>query len=217
MTIPPGASAPPYEKPPIIEAVIAIHFAVPLEQKSIDVFTLKRRAGFPRSEDMVEVNTSFDTQAERTASSMKKIGRRLYSADGARVIIILPTQFSVQRGRPQPSHGIAEMVDVNDFAEIVRPICPTILVILARPAGWRLAAREHGCDRCEEVAPVKARREALWLPVDVPAACLSGTALDQLEQALPGPTYHRPSASRITAGRAPPTPGSTTQRKTVPA
>src|SRR5580704_11255621 len=45
-----------------------------------------------------------------------------------------------QRGRPQPSHGIAEMVDVNDFAEIVRPICPTIRVILARPAGWRLAA-----------------------------------------------------------------------------
>jgi hypothetical protein len=35
---------------------------------------------------------------------------------------------------------------------------------------WRLAARQHGCDRGEEAAPVKARREALRLPVDVPAA-----------------------------------------------
>jgi hypothetical protein len=31
----------------------------------------------------------------------------------------------------------------------------------------------------------------------------------------PGPTDQRPSASRITGGRAPPTPGSTTQTKTV--
>src|SRR2546430_15431001 len=77
------------------------------------------------------------------------------------------------------------MVDVNDLAEVVRPICPAIRVISARPAWWRLAARQHGCDRCEEIAPVKARREALWLPV-VPAARLSGTALDQLEQAVAG-------------------------------
>ena len=27
-----------------------------------------------------------------------------------------------QRGRPQPSHGIAEMVDVDDLTEVVRPV-----------------------------------------------------------------------------------------------
>src|SRR6202035_5085355 len=56
----------------------------------------------------------------------------------------------------------------------------------ARPAGWRLAARQHGCDRCEEIASVKTRRDALRLPVYVPAARLSGTALDQLKQAVAG-------------------------------
>src|SRR5262249_2035792 len=34
---------------------------------------------------------------------------------------------------------------------------------------------------------------------------------------LPGPTYQRPSASTITGGRVPPTPGSTTHRNVVPA
>jgi hypothetical protein len=63
---------------------------------------------------------------------------------------------------------------------------------------------------------VKAGREAFRFPADLPAARLCGTALDQLEQTLPGPTYQRLSASRMIAGRAPPTPGSTTQRKTVP-
>jgi hypothetical protein len=38
-----------------------------------------------------------------------------------------------QHGRPHPSHGIAEMVDVNDLAEVVRPVCPAIRVIRARP------------------------------------------------------------------------------------
>ena len=73
-----------------------------------------------------------------------------------------------QHGRPQPSHGIAEMIDVNDLAEVVRPVCPAVRAILARLAGWWLAARQHGCDRREEVAPVKAGREALRPPVDVP-------------------------------------------------
>src|SRR4029453_16260135 len=29
-----------------------------------------------------------------------------------------------QHGRPQPGHGIAEMVDVNDLRKVVRPVCP---------------------------------------------------------------------------------------------
>jgi hypothetical protein len=43
------------------------------------------------------------------------------------------------------------------------------------------------------------------LSFSYPAACLSGTAPDQLEQAVAG-ADHRPSASRI-SGRVPPTPG----------
>src|SRR5262245_13116665 len=89
-----------------------------------------------------------------------------------------------QHGCPQPSHGIAEMIDVNNLAEVVRPVCAAIRAIFARLAGGRLAARQHGGDRCEQVAPVKAGREALRLPVDVPTARVASTALDQLKQAV---------------------------------
>src|SRR6516164_1969374 len=59
--------------------------------------------------------------------------------------------------------------------------------VLAWPAGGRLPARQHGCNRCKEVAPMKTRREVLRLPVDVPAAGLSGTALNQFEQTIARP------------------------------
>src|SRR5215475_11561265 len=78
------------------------------------------------------------------------------------------------------------MVDVDDLTEVVRPVCAAIRAILAPRAGWRLAVRQHGCDRREEVAPVKAGREALRPPVDVPAARLCGMAQDQLKQTVAG-------------------------------
>ncbi len=51
--------------------------------------------------------------------------------------------------------------------------------ILARPAGRWLASRQHSCNRCEEIASVKAGREALRFPFDIPAARASGAALNQ--------------------------------------
>jgi uncharacterized protein (TIGR04255 family) len=100
MTTPAAVLQPPYKKPPVIEAVIAIHFAVPLEQKSIDAFALKRQARFPRSEDILEMSASFDTKTTRTASTMKKVGRKLHSPDGARVIVITPAQLAVIQRAP---------------------------------------------------------------------------------------------------------------------
>ena len=73
------------------------------------------------------------------------------------------------------------MIDVNDLAEVILPVRSAIGAIAARLAGWRLAACQLGCNRCEEITPVKAGGEVLWPPVDVPAARLYGTALDQLE------------------------------------
>jgi uncharacterized protein (TIGR04255 family) len=49
---------------------------------------------------MIQMSTSFDTHTERTASNMKKIGRKLHSSDGARAIIIMPAQFSVSQLAP---------------------------------------------------------------------------------------------------------------------
>ena len=46
-----------------------------------------------------------------------------------------------QHDRPQPGHRIAEMIDVNDLGQIVRPICPAMRFILPRSARRRLAPR----------------------------------------------------------------------------
>src|SRR5262249_60218840 len=78
------------------------------------------------------------------------------------------------------------MINVNDLAEIIRPVWPTIRAVLAWQAGRRLAARQHGCNRCKEIAPMKTGRKALRFPVNIPTVRLSGTALDQLKQAVAG-------------------------------
>ena len=63
-----------------------------------------------------------------------------------------------QHERSQPGHGITEMIDVNDLAQIVWPVCPAMRVILARLTRRRLAARQQGGNRCKEIAAVIARR-----------------------------------------------------------
>ena len=111
-------------------------------------------------------------------------------AEGPRALQHSPSRgnsgIGRQHGSPHPGHGITETIDVDDLAEVVRPVCPAIRVIFARLTGWKLAPSEHSRDRCKKVAPMKAGREMLRFPVDIPAARLSGTALDQLEQAIAG-------------------------------
>jgi uncharacterized protein (TIGR04255 family) len=86
---------PPYKKPPILEAVIAVHFSEPLELKWIDAFALKRKARFSRAEDMVEISATFHPQSAQSASNIKKIGRKLTDAGGSSVIIITATQMGI--------------------------------------------------------------------------------------------------------------------------
>jgi uncharacterized protein (TIGR04255 family) len=87
-----------YKKPPIVEAVIAISFSTPLDLKTIDAFTRKRKKLFPRAEDMLEATVAINTQAAH--SDVKKIGCKLTSADGTHVIIITRTQMSTNHLAP---------------------------------------------------------------------------------------------------------------------
>lgn len=85
---------PPYKKPPVIEAVLAIHFSEPVPIKLIDAFAIKRKAKFPRREDVIEV------QFEATAKDAHKkgsrnVGVKLHSADGSRIIIFRGDQFAL--------------------------------------------------------------------------------------------------------------------------
>src|ERR1700740_553971 len=86
-----------------------------------------------------------------------------------------PFEFSYQKATPggrslkvlarsntrSAAASLASDGHVAALTEVVWPVCAAIRAITSRLAGWRLAERQHGCDGCEEVAPVKAGREPL--------------------------------------------------------
>ena len=76
------------------------------------------------------------------------------------------------------------MIDIRNLAEIVGPFRAAVCDILARLAWRRLPARQHGCNRRKKIAPVKAGREPLGLPFDVPPVSCRSAAKDELEQAV---------------------------------
>ncbi len=83
-----------YKKPPIVEAVLAIHFAETIPLKTIEAFAAKRKAKFPRSEDLIE--TKFETNLKDThKTGVRKVGMRLHSSDGSRLIIFRGDQFAL--------------------------------------------------------------------------------------------------------------------------
>jgi len=93
----------PYNKPPIIEAVIAVHFAVPLAAKEIDAFSRKLKKAFPFSEDVVEIKTTFNVGTKKHVSNIRKLGYKLCSADRTRLVMIQPLQFGVIQQAPYSS------------------------------------------------------------------------------------------------------------------
>ena len=87
----------PYNKPPIVEAVIAVHFSEPLHQREIDAFARKSKKSFPFSEELVSWTFNLHKQY---ASKSEKIGYKLSSADRARLVIIQSLQFGVIQQAP---------------------------------------------------------------------------------------------------------------------
>ena len=88
-----------------------------------------------------------------------------------------------QGGRPEPRHGVAEMVDVDDGREIVGPIGPHQGAIVDRSAGRRLAAGDHRGHRRKEVAPMKAGRQGFRTPDDLDGPRRVRAAPDEFEEA----------------------------------
>jgi uncharacterized protein (TIGR04255 family) len=89
-----------YNKPPIIEAVIAIHFAERLAVKEIEAYSRKPKKAFPFSEDIAVIETKFDVRAKKTVSNIQKLGYKLSSADRTRLVMIQPLQFGVIQQPP---------------------------------------------------------------------------------------------------------------------
>lgn len=62
--------------------------------KVIDAFAAKKKAKFPRNEDIIEMK--FETNLENThKNTARKVGLKMSSADGSRVIIINSDQFAL--------------------------------------------------------------------------------------------------------------------------
>jgi uncharacterized protein (TIGR04255 family) len=89
----------PYKKPPIVEAVIAVHFSVPLDQKEIDAFAKKNKSAFPFREEIVSFTFNLQTK-EQHASKPQKVGYKFSSADRTRLVLIQPAQFGVIQQAP---------------------------------------------------------------------------------------------------------------------
>lgn len=89
-----------YNKPPIIEAVIAIHFAERLAVKEIEAYSHKLKKTFPFSEDIAVIETKFDVRAKKTVSNIQKLGYKLSNADRTRLVMIRPPQFGVIQQAP---------------------------------------------------------------------------------------------------------------------
>jgi uncharacterized protein (TIGR04255 family) len=92
--------SPPYNKPPIIEAVIAIHFATPLADKEIDTFSRKLKKAFPFSEDIIVLQATYNARTKEHVSNIQKLGYKLSSADRTRLIMIQAPQFGVIQQAP---------------------------------------------------------------------------------------------------------------------
>lgn len=95
----------PYKKPPIIEAVIAVHLSAPLEQKDIDTFARKSQKRLPVSEDIIQMGALYNAATKHHTSNVNKIGYKLSSAERTRVIMIQPLQIGVIQLAPYTDWG----------------------------------------------------------------------------------------------------------------
>jgi len=88
----------PYKKPPIIEAIIAVHFVAPLAEKDIDTISRKLKKAFPFTEELISI--ALNLQTKQHVSNTRKVGLKLSSADRTRFLMIQPLQFGVIQQAP---------------------------------------------------------------------------------------------------------------------
>lgn len=72
----------PYRGNPIVEVVLAIHFADAIPLKIIDAFFAKRRAKFPLGKDIIGTKFEPNLKDSHKNISRKKVGIKLYNELG---------------------------------------------------------------------------------------------------------------------------------------
>lgn len=89
-----------YAKPPLTEAIIAIHVEARPTEKEMGAFSRRAKAEFPRVEDLSEITSELNLVENKTSFDMKKIGIKLTSNDQAWIVTLNNTQLAVSRLAP---------------------------------------------------------------------------------------------------------------------
>src|SRR3569623_851509 len=92
----------------------------------------------------------------------------------------------------ETGHRIAEMINVNNLAEVGGPAGLHTLGERATHARRRFATREAGGHGCEQIAAVERRRQLRRPPLDVPPLRLGRARRRHVEEAVVG--AHQPAA-----------------------
>lgn len=94
----------PYNAPPIIEAVIGISFASPIDQKKIDTVNTRFKINYPNyqlvSNYGVAVNIPTDNVNQLTTNINKKNGYRHSSLDMTELLVLWESSFSLSQLAP---------------------------------------------------------------------------------------------------------------------
>lgn len=83
-----------YPRPPITEAVLALHFKGDFDHRTLERFSIKQKNEFPRSEKLVE-NTISITANQKPTIKTEPHGIKLTSEDKGRITRIGGKQFAV--------------------------------------------------------------------------------------------------------------------------
>jgi uncharacterized protein (TIGR04255 family) len=96
----------PYKRPPIIEAVIGLRFADPIDSATLDKVSSALKPFYPREDILKGVQFQMRLDATSAASqSIEQIGYRLSSPDQTHLLILTPTPPSLTMSQLAPYPG----------------------------------------------------------------------------------------------------------------
>lgn len=90
----------PYSRPPILEAVIALHFAPEIGDKAIERFVKKRQTDFPDVQQIVDVEMAINMANPRQSARIQTKGKQLRTTDGSSQIICRHEQMAYAKLAP---------------------------------------------------------------------------------------------------------------------
>jgi uncharacterized protein (TIGR04255 family) len=91
---------PSYRRPPVTEAVLALHFSAPIEFRFLDTYANKRKSQFPRIEDIIETTAAIKIGTANSVTSVRKIGKKLTNQYNNRIILANERQLSISHLAP---------------------------------------------------------------------------------------------------------------------